>query len=123
MPSAWRSADRTTQLALGLIALIYLGLPPALLLLGGIPHYKHTTTGATVAALVIAYGIVVALVVPLLRGRRWAWVVLLLFAALGLVQSIVNFRASGLAVDVAVLSLLVSPPVRRYVEPRRREAS
>jgi len=121
MPSAWRSADRTTQVALGLIVLMYLVVPAVLLLADGIPRYKHTTAAATVAALLIAYGILAALVVPLLRGRRWAWVVLLVFAAWGLVQTAVNFRALGLVLAAADLLLLLSPPVRRYVAPRSPE--
>jgi hypothetical protein len=122
MPAAWRSADRTTRVALGLLALIYLVLPVVSTAIAGIPHNKHATLAGTVVALAIVYCILATFVVSLLRGRRWAWVVLLAFSAVGIIEGIINFRARGLTLSVVILLLLISPPVRRYVEPRHREA-
>ena len=65
--------------------------------------------------------------IALLRGRRWAWVVLIGLDALVLVSYVWDpADALAIALAAARLALLLSQPIRGYVAapggPRRRSA-
>jgi hypothetical protein len=117
--SAWRSVDLTTRVTLLATALL-----AALLPLVGILRLKHATAGTTAAVALVAYAFLAVLFVPFLRGKRWAWIVLLLFYGSTLVQDAFSFRGA-LATSVAVVevALLLSPRVRRYVTSRPTRSS
>jgi hypothetical protein len=60
-----------------------------------------------------------ALLVALIVGRyRWAWIVLAFSGSVRLVDWVVHFSDPWwFVLYVAVLALLVSPPMRRYIRP------
>jgi len=78
--------------------------------------------GAVFGALYIALALV------LLRGRRWAWIVTLVLASLGVLSALVSLGNSnnrtaltpvGGAIIVAIFVLLLVRPVREHVRPRQ----
>jgi putative copper export protein len=110
------SIDGRTRFVL--LAFIVLAVQP--LLVGELsvlfsPH-KHATVVGTLVGFAILAAILVALLTALVRRRRWAWLVLVILFGLSLILDLFYFNGVvRFTLDVIVFALLVSPPMRRYV--------
>lgn len=112
----WRvSLDGRTRVVL----LAFLLLAPLPLLVGELsvlfsPH-KHATVAGIVVGFVILAMILAVLLAALVRRRRWAWLVLVLLFGSAVILDVFNFNVVGSILDVIGFALLMSPPMRRYV--------
>jgi len=64
-----------------------------------------------------------AVLVALLRRRRWAWLALIALNALVLVSFVWEPDAVGFVLTAPPLALLLSPPIRAYVRARGPSAA
>ncbi|HEV3001214.1 MAG TPA: hypothetical protein VGW75_10795 [Solirubrobacteraceae bacterium] len=62
----------------------------------------------------VALAIFAALIIAFLARRRWAWWTLLVVESLALIAVAATEEAAGVAVQLARLALLLSPPLRWY---------
>ena len=89
------------------------------------PH-RHSTVVGVVSGFVILVAILAVLLVALVRRRWWAWLVLVVLFSGAVILDVLKFNGMvALVRDVVGLALLMSPPMRRYVnganEPDRRQ--
>ena len=133
-PSTLRRPPRPAQLAAGLTVLSLLPVVFALIALPGnaghnadefLRHHPDTSRSVALAgtyvlaALILVMSAVVLLAARgIQRGRRWAWVVLLIFGLLGLPALARAHDVLGVVdglVSVALLVTLLLPGTRRFV--------
>lgn len=110
------SLDGRTRVVL--LAVILLAVQP--LLIGELSvllsSHKDSTVVGIVSGFVILITILAMLLVALVRGRRWAWLVLVLLFGFAVVLDAFNFNGVVKSIiDVIVFALLVSPPMRRHI--------
>jgi hypothetical protein len=120
------SLDGRTRIVL--LAFILLAVQP--LLIGELsvlrsPHKDSTVVGI-VSGFVILAAILAMLLAALLRRRRWAWLVLVFLFGSAVILDVFNFNGVvRFILDVIGFALLLSPPMRRYVNranaPGRRQ--
>jgi MFS family permease len=89
------------------------------------PH-RHATVVGIMAGFVILAAILAMLLAALVRRRRWAWRVLALLFGAGVILDVFNLNdVVAFIIDLIALALLMSPPMRRYVNranaPGRRQ--
>jgi hypothetical protein len=122
------SLDGRTRIVL--LAFILVAVQP--LLIGELSvllsSHKHSTVVGIVSGFVILAAILAVLLVALVRRRRWAWLVLAFLFSVAVILDVLKFNGVVTLVrDVVGLALLVSPPMRRYVNranaPDRRQGA
>jgi len=120
----WRSDRRASpddMARLALLALIILTVGPLLVAVGRLllsTHKHRVPVGQTVGTSVVVYTLL--FIVPLIgltRRKRWGWILLVFLSGLLIVSEPFDFNGPvALSLDVIRLGLLLSPPIRRYVD-------
>jgi hypothetical protein len=114
--SWYASLDGRTRIVL--LVFIVLAVQP--LLIGELSvllsSHRHSTVFGILAGFVVLVIILMVLLTALVHRRRWAWLSLVLLFGFSLVLNLFNFNGVvRFILDVIAFSLLISPPMRRYV--------
>jgi hypothetical protein len=110
------SLDGRTRVVL--LAVILLAVQP--LLIGELSvllsSHRHSTAVGIVSGFVILAVILAILLMALVRRRRWAWLALVLLFGSAVVLDVFNLTSAvRFILHVIGFALLVSPPMRRYI--------
>ncbi len=141
MGQAWKSAHPAVKALVALMALqVAVGLINIPLAFNkaddvlrrdaanGVTVDINTIKNVAVVGGAVFGALYIALALVLLRGKRWAWIVTLVLASLGVLSALVSLGNSnnrtaltpvGGAIIVAIFVLLLVRPVREHVRPQQ----
>jgi hypothetical protein len=108
--------DDRTGVVLFIFSLLALQSPVVGVTRIRLSSHKYSSTLAIVAGFVILVAVLLALLIALIRGHRWAWLVFVVLYGPGLIFDVFNFTGFvEFGLDVIRFAFLMSSPMRRHV--------